>query len=136
MWVIFSVAAAIFFSIMFLVFKKMEGLGTPLLIFGCSVGTALCFLTHLVVNKMSVRVPPSALLWLGVASLLSYVGNYFQTRALTEGPNPGYATAIVGCQSIILLVASYYLFGSHISLAKLLGVALCVAGVVVLSFSN
>jgi drug/metabolite transporter (DMT)-like permease len=136
MWVIFSLLAAVFFSIMFLVFKKLEGLGTPLLIFGCSVGTALCFLTHIVANKMTVRIPPSALAWLGLASLLSYCGNYFQTRSLTEGPNAGYTTAIVGCQSVILMVASFYLFGSHISLAKLFGVALCVAGVVVLSFSN
>jgi drug/metabolite transporter (DMT)-like permease len=135
MWVIFSLCAALFFSIMFLVFKKLEGLGT-LLIFACSVGTATCFLTHLFANKMTVRIPPSALAWIALASVLSYLGNYFQTRALTEGPNPGYTTAIVGCQSILLLVASYYLFGSHISPGKLVGVALCVAGVVVLSFSN
>ena len=85
---------------------------------------------------MSIRVPSSAIVWLGVASLLSYLGNYFQTRALTEGPNPGYATAIVGCQSVILVLASVYLFGSHISAVKLIGVGLCIAGVFVLSLSN
>lgn len=136
MWVLFSLLAALFFSIMFLIFKKLEGLGIPLLIFSCSIGTAAFFLTHIVVNRLPMRVPLSSLAWLALASGLSYVGNYFQTRALTEGPNPGYTTAIVGCQSIILLVASYYLFGSHISAQKLVGVALCLAGVFVLSLSN
>ena len=136
MWIIFSLSAAFFFSIMFLIFKKLEGLGTPLLIFACSVGTATCFLIHLVANKMTLRIPTPALLWLGLACVLSYLGNYFQTRALTEGPNPGYATAIVGCQSIILLLASVSLFGSHISAAKIVGVALCVVGVFVISLSN
>jgi drug/metabolite transporter (DMT)-like permease len=136
MWISFSLLAAFFFSIMFLVFKKIADLGAPLLILGCSVCTGTCFFVHLLVNRMPLKVPSTSLLWLALAGFLSYVGNYFQTRALNEGPNPGYTTAIVGCQSVILLFASYYLFGSQLSLMKVVGVVLCMVGVVTLSLSE
>lgn len=135
MWIIFSVTAAVLFSFMFLVFKKLAAFGAPLSLLSVSIGTGLFCVIHIVANRMPFHVPLSAAIWFGIASFLSYVGNYFQLRAINEGPNPGFATAIVGCQSIILMVASFYLFGSDISIAKILGVLLCVAGVVVLSVS-
>ena len=133
MWVIFSVTAAIIFSVMFLVFKKLSVFGAPLSLLSVSIGTGICCLIHLAVNRISLYVPVSAIFWFGLASFLSYAGNYLQLRAINEGPNPGLATAIVGCQSIILMVASFYLFGSDLSVAKVVGVLLCIAGVVVLS---
>lgn len=135
MWIIFSVSAAILFSAMFLVFKKLAAFGAPLSLLSVSIGTAICCIVHLVVNRMSFTVPVSAAIWFGIASLLSYIGNYLQLRAINEGPNPGFATAIVGCQSILLMIASFYLFGSDLSVTKVVGALLCVAGVIMLSVS-
>lgn len=135
MWIIFSVTAAVIFSVMFLVFKKLAAFGAPLSLLSVSIGTGICCVIHLIANRMPFQIPLSAALWFTAASVLSYVGNYFQLRAINEGPNPGFATAIVGCQSIILMVASFYLFGSDLSVTKVVGVLLCVAGVVVLSLS-
>ena len=96
--------------------------------FGC-----LFYIGHIAVVRASM--PASALVFalLIAASLLSYIGNLFSIHALREAPNPGYASAIVGAQALVITLAAFFLFGSEITWLKTLGVLFCILGVILIA---
>jgi len=61
-------------------------------------------------------------------AFLSYVGNLFSVKAVADAPNPGYAIAIVSLQAVVVTLAAAGLFGVAIGWSKVLGIALCAAG--------
>jgi drug/metabolite transporter (DMT)-like permease len=102
-----------------------------LLLFVFAFGGA-CYLAHVLVARVPVAVPGRAFAWLALVAVLSYVGNFFQLRAVNTAPNPGYAIAIVGLQAVVLMLVSFLFLGATLSWMKAAGVLFCCAGVVLL----
>lgn len=135
MWILYAMSAMLLFAGMQLLFKQLlrMGLGSPLiLVFIFGFGTLL-YMGHLAVVRAPMTVSARAFGLLVAASALSYGGNLYMVRAIGQAPNPGYAMAIVGAQALVVTLASIFLFGSAISWAKGLGVALSIAGLTLLA---
>lgn len=73
-----------------------------------------------------------ALLLLAVGSLC-FVGNLAQLKAIGLAPNPGLALSIIACSAALATIAAIPLFGASITFAGVVGVALCLAGVILLA---
>lgn len=131
MWILYAVFAMLCFAGMQLLFKQLTrvGLSSPLiLLYVFGIGAVIC-LAHLAATRTSLSVGARALGLLTAAAAFSYAGNFYMVRAIDQAPNPGYAMAVVGLQSLVVTVAAFILFGSELSWDKGLGVALSVLGI-------
>jgi len=90
------------------------------------------YLAHVLVARVPLALPGRAIGWLMLVALLSYVGNFFQLRAVNTAPNPGYAIALVGLQAVAVMLVSFLFLGATLSWMKAAGVLLCCAGVAML----
>lgn len=68
------------------------------------------------------------------AGLCSVVGNWAMFLATSSSANAGYALAIIGCQSALVLLLAYWFLGGEMHWLRLLGIAVCVLGVVIISW--
>lgn len=134
-WQISSIMAALFFAVTILLLTgagKISSSPVMLMIYLYGI-TLMLFVIHAMVRQVPLKASPGFLLLIGLAGLACYGGNYFQTKAITSAPNSGYAVAIIGTYAVLVALASVFLFGTGFSLLKALGVAACVAGVVLIS---
>ena len=127
-WILYALLALIFFSGMILTFKKItnQGVSPTILMFYVGVGLFLFYGIHILVARTSFQVSSPMLLWLGLAGLLSYTGNLFYTKSLVLAPNPGYATALVSLQLVLITIAATFVFHSELTLAKGMGIVLAI----------
>ncbi len=135
MWQWYAAAAMACFAVMQLLFKQLTRLGmTPAGLLCCVfLISSVFFVAHLLILRSPwapVRAPVLALLTLTAA--LGYIGNLCAVRAIGLAPNPGYSTAIVGLQALVVTLGGVVFFGAAVSAAKAVGVLLCVAGVLLL----
>ena len=65
----------------------------------------------------------------GIASILL-------AMSFGESPNPGFSMAIFRMQAILTAIMSYFVFGAPLSPAKVLGMIVSIAGVIVISTSH
>ena len=65
--------------------------------------------------------------------LFSYVGNIFHLKSIELAPNPGYPTAILGLQIVIISLISLFLFGSKITLTKGIGIGFAAIAIILLA---
>lgn len=68
------------------------------------------------------------------AGLCSVLGNWAMFLATSSGANAGYALAIIGCQSALVLVLSYWFLGGELHWLRLVGIATCIIGVLIISW--
>ena len=83
-------------------------------------------------TKTDYTVSLKILPLLVLAAAFSYFGNLFQIHSFQNAPNPGYVIGIGALNIVVVTVASYYLFGSEVTVQKLSGVALTMLGVVLI----
>lgn len=76
----------------------------------------------------------SAVPLLLLAGLFSVLGNWAMFLATSSSSNAGYALAIIGCQSALVLVLSYFFLGGEMHWLRLLGIATCLIGVIIISW--
>lgn len=76
----------------------------------------------------------SALPLLILAGLFSVLGNWAMFLATSSSANAGYALAIIGCQSAFVLILSYFFLGGEMHWLRLVGIATCILGVVIISW--
>ena len=81
----------------------------------------------------SHRLPGSTLLWIAGAAMASFLGNFCYIKAINIAPNPGYACAIEALKAPVVVLMSIWLFASHFSFLKALGVLCCGIGVALIS---
>lgn len=133
MWALFSFLAAVSFASMFLIVRAVSATSVTVNLFFIFLVAAALYGMHVIYTKQSFHLAWNSFFLLCAAALLSYIGNYFQFRAVSEGPNPGYVTAIVGSQSVLLLIAGYFFLNVGVTAQQLSGVILCTIGVALIS---
>ena len=65
--------------------------------------------------------------------ILFFLGNVFFFKGLTSAPNAGYARAVMSIEVVAMTLLSGLLFGSSISWSALVGIALIISGVSLVS---
>lgn len=134
-WFILALLAMLFFSGMILVFKKIVVLGVQpaTLMLYVAIFLTIFYILHILITKTPVKVNTPVLLWLVLAAFLSYAANLFYTKSIALAPNPGYSATIVSLQLAIIAIASFFLFGSELTLLKGAGIFLAIVAAVLLA---
>jgi drug/metabolite transporter (DMT)-like permease len=134
MWQWYALVGMGCFAAMQLMFRHLgrKGFDSPgILMIVFAVG-AILYIAHVRVTRAAVPTTWPMLAMLAGAALLSYVGNLFSVRAVTTAPNAGYAVALVSLQGAVVTLIATGLLGDSFTWMKMLGVALCCAGVALL----
>lgn len=134
-WIIYGFGSAICFTGMTLVFKKLLTMGvSPLVlnmfVFGISF---LGFVVWNVVSKTKINIGLNIILFLILGAIFAIFGNYLDLSAVKNAPNPGYAGTLKATQIVLIAILSPILFNSSISLLKLVGIVLVLAGAAIIS---
>ncbi len=135
MWQWQAVVAMACYASLQLLFKHFtnRGLSPAQVLFWVFLSCTGCFLLQAGAARQLVPVPGARMLALLVATgVVAYVGNLYAVRAIAAAANPGYPTAIVGLQAVVVTLAAAVLMGAAVSGTKLAGVLLCAAGVALL----
>jgi drug/metabolite transporter (DMT)-like permease len=82
--------------------------------------------TSFIVNKPQLLI----LIMIGVVGAFA---NIFLFKALNFSTNPGYVLAITNLNALVVLIASFFIFGAKFDIIKLAGTLLAVIGVVLIS---
>ena len=134
MWQWHALVAMICFAMMQLMFRHLSRRGVDsaaMLLMVFAFGT-LPYLVHVRLTRTPIPASGLVIALVAATALLSYVGNLFSVRALSEAPNPGYAVALVSLQAAVVTVAAVALQGASLSWVKAVGVALCCVGLALL----
>jgi drug/metabolite transporter (DMT)-like permease len=134
MWPWYSAIAMVCFAGMQLVFRELSRRGVGIagvLLVVFAFGTVL-YAVHVRATRAPVPTATTTLALLAGTAVLSYAGNLFSVRAVATAPNPGYAVAVVSLQGLVVTLIAAGLFGASLTWVKMIGVALCCAGVALL----
>jgi len=138
MWIIYALIGMLTMSCITLMIKGAMDMKVPVaMILVYLSGTSIWFAIGYSMFKgysFSVGWKPAIILML--AAVLGFIGNLFAIRALGDAPNPAYASAIASVNVAVVAVMSVFLFKSELNVIKVLGIFLCIAGVVLLSIKT
>ena len=68
------------------------------------------------------------------AGACSVLGNWAMFLATSTSANAGYALAIIGAQAALVLLLSYWFLGGEMHWLRIVGVATCILGVIIISW--
>lgn len=133
-WFTLALSSAFLMTIVVLIVKRglNEGISSWTWLMYYYAFASILIGVYLFSTKGSTKVSGFLLGLLVVAAILGILGNVASTQSIKLAPNPGYAMAIVGSQTLLILIASIFLFKSEFTILKGLGTFLVVAGVVLL----
>ena len=134
-WVACSFISMISFSAMMLLFKKLTEtnmLPGVINFYFFLFSTVAIFLFN-VIRGTKLELPSNSIYIFVLTALIAVAANFFSISAMKLAPNPGYAKAIQSFDVSIITIASVFLFGSQITIAKAAGIVFSVLGLMLLS---
>ena len=133
-WFTFALTSAILMTIVILIVKRglNEGISSWLWLMYFYAFNAILIATYLKSKKSIKKVSKFLLSLLVVAAVIGVLANVALTQAIKIAPNPGYVSAVVSTQVLLVTIASIFLFKSEFTLKKGLGTILLVLGVILL----
>jgi len=131
-----ALTALVSFSMMVLLMTAAvkRGVSVPFAMFVLSLVLVVSFGAWSSGQWGMLPVWKAALPLLVGAGLCSVLGNWAMFLATSSGANAGYALAIIGCQSGLVLFLSYRFLGGEFHSLRLLGIAICIVGVLIISW--
>ncbi len=132
-WFSLALLSMFAFSAMWLAYRKLGELGLSsgaVFAYSFAISSAIIFL-HLARGGASLAVDGQQLGLLAIASAASAAGNIWVLDSMKLSPNPGYSLAIISLNTILVAIASVFLFGSEVTLTNGIGLLLAVAGVII-----
>lgn len=86
-------------------------------------------------KKGFMPISASSVLVIIIAGLLSVLGNWAQFEAAARAPSPGLSASVVSCQVVLIAILAKLLFHSYINPMQIIGMLICLIGVVIISFA-
>ncbi len=129
-WVLSSLIAAVSFSIMILLYRKLLllGINSTILNFFIFGFTLIGFTIVIFATKTQMSVSGTMIILLIIASLFALAGNYLQVTAYKDAPNPGYVNTLVSTQLVLITVFSVFLYKSDFTWIKFFGIIFVLIG--------
>jgi len=84
-------------------------------------------------GKAAFFMPLKPLAVSAAIGVFSVVATVYAVKSVKLSPNPGYSAAIYSANFVLVAIASFVLFGSELSLKKIIGIFATLAGLVLLS---
>jgi len=69
-----------------------------------------------------------ALCWAPLIGVSAYLGNILQVRSIQLAPNPGYPSAVIGTQIVVVTLLATLWMRRPLAIREFLGIALCMVG--------
>ncbi len=69
-----------------------------------------------------------ALCWAPIIGISAYLGNILQVRSIQLAPNPGYPSAVIGTQIVVVTLLATLWMRRPLAVRELTGIALCMVG--------
>ena len=134
-WFTYALISLVAFGIMFTLIKYglNKGITSEGMLFYQFLFTSLIIGAVLIFSsKNSFSINKIQLIILIGIGIISVVANLFLFKSMNLSANPGYVLAITNLNTILVLVASFFIFGAKFDLIKLTGVVLAVMGVILM----
>ncbi len=135
-WFIIAFVSMLAFSVVFLLYRKIADLGVSselLFLYYFGISTIVLFF-YLYFNKIPLTVSKNAFVFILIAALLGVIANVLLVNSMKIALNPGYTLAIVAVNTLVVVIASIFVFKSEFGLIKGIGTFLVIIGVVLLGF--
>ncbi len=134
-WVTLSILASLALAVHALAMAKMTKSGFQIGRINLNVFllVVVIILIQQVVSGKGFQLPTSQLFLVTIAALAAYAILQLSLMAVESAPNPGYVSGIINSSTVIISIASVYLFNAHFSLTKSIGILLCLIGVYLIS---
>jgi len=134
-WFIYALFGMLALSAMFLLFRKLGNMGAnsfTIIIFEFLIASII-LVGYASAAKVNI-IPTGNNIWylLIAIGLLGAIGNILLTQSIINAPNPGYALAIVNANVVLVTIGAFFLFGSEVTITKGIGVALALAGIILI----
>lgn len=134
-WFLSGLGAAICFSGMILVYKKLFLMGIKPLVLNLFL-FGFVFIGFTVWNFSTKTAPNlnlNMILLLLLAAAFSLLGNYLDTTSVKLAPNPGYASTLKATQIIFISLLAPILFRSSLGIVSFIGIIFVLIGIFLLS---
>lgn len=136
-WVIGSLVSLALFASTSILIKYNWRAGVPAPVINFATYAVAIFVFFFSVPKAELNVFARADFWLVLlAGLCVYFGNAASVRGLNLAPNPGYSQAINKSYVALTLIAAILFFGGELSWRKIAGIALILAGQLLITGKN
>ena len=134
-WIIYALLTMVGFAVTVLTFKKLSasGFSSGTINFYFFLLVALGIVIYNFATGSSFKADYKFFLILLIAVVAGVFANIYNVKAIHASPNPGYASAIVAVNAILVAIIAVFLFHSKLTLIKMLGVVLAVIGVILIS---
>lgn len=136
-WRLYSVAAMLAFTANGLGYRRLAdaGVSAPIML-GIMFWIGTLVFPVWLITSGAATPPASAFPWLLLMGFIAWIGNVLQVHAIKDAPNPGYASAVIWCQTPLVALLAAPLFGDPLTAIKLAGTLVSVVGVVLLSIGE
>jgi len=134
-WFIYALISLIGFGILLTLIKYglNKGITSEGMLFYQSLFTALIIGAVLMFSsKNSFSINKIQLLILIIIGILGFIANLFLFKAMSISANPGYVLAITNLNTLLVLIASFFVFGAKFDIIKLIGTLLAIIGVILI----
>lgn len=132
LWIIYAFIAFIGYFLVGLLFKYVAK-DSPFLVSLILYGAAAASMFLILLPKMEFTISPRSIIIAILIGLSSVTATVFALKSIKIAPNPGYTVAIYSASSVLVTIASVFLFGASLTPAKLLGVLATFLGLILLS---
>lgn len=134
-WIIQSVLAMCLFAIMcvLITIEIRKGISLNFIMMVTGICCAIYFGIINFKTGINFSFSASTVAIVILIAILSIAGNVFQFRAAAVAPNAGLAFAIVGCQSMLVIITAMILMGDKLTLTQGAGAILSLSGIILIS---
>ena len=134
-WLMQSLIGMFLFAAMILIFKKLtiEKLQAEVILLFLFGFAFIFYLTQVIITKTPVKVNTFLITLLLLTAIFSYIANLLEVKSINTAPNPAFVTAIFGLHTILVVIGSYFIFNSKISILNSVGIVLGVIAIILLS---
>jgi drug/metabolite transporter (DMT)-like permease len=125
-WISVSIIYFVMAVAMYVFIRKAQKDEVPIHVYSFFMFAVPLVGTFLIValRGTSFLVPlPYLLMIVGMAVLLSYLGNYFSQNAILAAANPGYPLIVMKSYVVFTTIAAIFLFGSELNLKNAIAIA-------------
>ena len=102
-WFTLALITMLIFSVVFILYRKIGELGVSselMFVYYFGISTII-LLFYFFYNKIPLTVSKVAFSWILIAAIIGVIGNVLLSNSLRVAPNPGYALAVIGLNTLV-----------------------------------
>ena len=137
-WLLPAIGSMLSFSAMYLLFRGLiiRGISpealTVFFFFAATIGVVGWALIS--PGQINWKIPEGGWIYFVALGLVAIPANFLSMRAVQLAANPGMVRGIELLGAVVVALAAIFIFGDSISLMKILGILVCIAGAMLITF--